>query len=215
MSSAFAAAPGIVGFRGGTAIDDSPQMLSKTRLAVAAAKAGDENAMHFLYSTYADNIYGYVRSIVRDEHEAEDVTQTVFTKLMAAIARYDERGVPFVAWLLRMARNQAIDHLRAQRAIPTESAIDAREVRVPDLDHAQCFREALASLPEEQRSVVYLRHVIGLSPGEIAKRMHRTEHSVHGLHHRGRRALCAELTRLDATPSVHRAAPGRQAAAPV
>jgi RNA polymerase sigma-70 factor (ECF subfamily) len=47
---------------------------------------------------------------------------------------------------------------------------------------------------------VFLRHVVGLTPGEIADRLGRSESSIHGLHHRGRRALQRELTRLDATP---------------
>ena len=205
MTSSFATVPRAAGFRVEAELDESPETLSKTRLAVAAAKAGDERALRFIYSVYADNIYGYVRSIVRDEHEAEDVTQTVFTKLITAIQRYDERGVPFFAWLLRMARNQAIDHLRVRRPTPTESAVEPRQISAPDLGHAQGFRDALAALPEEQRNVVYLRHVVGLSPGEIARRLGRTENSVHALHYRGRRALREELTRREITPSIRRA----------
>ena len=100
-----------VGFRGKTALDDSPHATELTRLAVEQAKQGDEDALCYLYTRYSDNIYGYVRSIVRDDHEAEDVTQHVFTKLMTSIVKYNDRGVPFFAWLLRMARNVAIDHL--------------------------------------------------------------------------------------------------------
>ena len=59
--------------------------------------------MRMLYLRYADNVYGYVCSIVRDEHEAEDVTQQVFAKLMTAIARYEPRSVPFSAWILRIS----------------------------------------------------------------------------------------------------------------
>ena len=62
------------------------------------------------------------------------------------------------------------------------------------------MRTALATLPDEQRQVVILRHVVGLTPGEIAERMGRSEGSIHGLHHRGRRALQRELERLDSTP---------------
>ena len=93
-------------------------MVRKTSLAVARAKEGDREALRFLYVSYSHNIYGYVRSIVRDDHEAEDVTQHVFAKLMTTIGKYDDRGVPFFAWLLRMARNVAIDHLRANRFTP-------------------------------------------------------------------------------------------------
>jgi RNA polymerase sigma-70 factor (ECF subfamily) len=195
-----AARPATVGFRSSTALDDSPETLRKVRLAVARAKEGDRDAVRYLYVVYSHNIYGYVRSIVHDEHEAEDVTQHVFAKLMTAIVKYDDRGIPFFAWLLRLARNLAIDHLRANRLTPMEEVIDPATSEVADLDRAETVRAALATLPEEQRKVVILRHVIGLTPGEIATRMGRTEGSIHGLHHRGRRALQRELQRLDSTP---------------
>ena len=156
--------------------------------------------MRFLYVSYSSNIYGYVRSIVRDDHEAEDITQHVFAKLMTRIGRYDDRGVPFFAWLLRLARNVAIDHLRANRLTPTENVLDPDTSSGIDLDRAETVRSALATLPGEQREVVLLRHVVGLTPSEIADRLGRTEGSIHGLHHRGRRALQRELERLDSAP---------------
>jgi RNA polymerase sigma-70 factor, ECF subfamily len=192
--------PAAVGFRSRTTLDESPETLSRTRLAVARGKEGDHEALRYLYVSYSHNIYGYVRSIVRDDHEAEDITQHVFAKLMTAIARYDDRGVPFFAWLVRFARNVAIDHLRANRLTPTETVLDPDQSAGTDLDRVHTVRDALATLPHEQREVVILRHVVGLTPGEIADRMGRTESSIHGLHHRGRRALQRELERLDSTP---------------
>ncbi|HEY1713496.1 MAG TPA: sigma-70 family RNA polymerase sigma factor [Solirubrobacteraceae bacterium] len=193
-----------IGFRSSTTLDESPETMRKVRLAVARAKEGDREALRYLYVVYSHNIYGYVRSIVHDEHEAEDVTQHVFAKLMTAIAKYDDRGVPFFAWLLRLARNLAIDHLRANRLTPTENVLDPDTSATIDLDQAETVREALATLPDEQRRVVLMRHVIGLSPGEIAEQMGRSEGSIHGLHHRGRRALQRELQRLDSTPYTRR-----------
>jgi RNA polymerase sigma-70 factor (ECF subfamily) len=189
-----------IGFRSKTTLDESADTLRKVRLAVARAKEGDQDALRFLYTTYSHNIYGYVRSIVHDDHEAEDVTQHVFAKLMTTLVKYDDRGVPFFAWLLRMARNLAIDHLRANRLTPTETVHDPDASSGIDLDRTHTVREALATLPQDQREVVLLRHVVGLSPGEIADRMGRTEGSIHGLHHRGRRALQRELVRLESTP---------------
>src|SRR5688572_23541628 len=75
--------------------------------AVARARDGDADALRYLYLRYADNVYGYVCSIVRDEYEAEDVTQHIFAKLMPALARYEPRVVPFSAWILRVAYNAA------------------------------------------------------------------------------------------------------------
>lgn len=174
-----------------------------TQEAVKSAKAGDSEGLHFLYVRYADDVLRYVASFVRDHHEAEDITQNVFAKLMTAIKKYEQREVPFEAWILRVARNAALDHLRAKRAIPTE------EVRVADtgraqtsLDRGRALREALEELPEDQREVLVLRHIVGLSPVEIAGTLDKTESSVHGLHHRGRRTLCASLAELGAAPLV-------------
>jgi len=191
------------GFHGKTTLDESPETTRLVSEAVSRAKQGDREAVRFLYLRYADNVYGYVRSIVRDEHEAEDVTQHVFAKLMTVIVKYDRRGVPFFAWLLRLSHNAAIDHLRSRRAVPAEEvrAVDDSEDEVA-AERSYSVQEALAALPDEQRTVVVLRHVVGLSPGEIASCMGRSESSVHGLHHRGRRALQAELACRDSAPST-------------
>ena len=168
---------------------------------IARAKAGDRDAFRYLYQRFAGNIYGYARSIVRDEHDAEDVTQQVFTRMMTAIANYEDRGVPFSAWLLRIAHNMSIDHMR-RRVLVAEDVHQAEE-RV-DSEHAHhlslSLREALAELPDGQREVVLLRHVAGWSPSEIAEKLGRSEDAVHGLHHRGRRQLKATLRALDAAP---------------
>ena len=210
--TAFETPSASTGFTRRATVNSSPEMLRKTRLAVSRAQEGDQEALRFLYVSYSHNIYGYVRSIVRDDHEAEDVTQHVFAKLMTTIGKYDDRGVPFFAWLLRMARNVAIDHLRANRATPIEAVPEIGSSSHADIDQIQTVREALATLPEEQREVVVLRHVVGLTPGEIADRLGRTESSIHGLHHRGRRALQRELRALETSPST-RPATGRTPAA--
>jgi RNA polymerase sigma-70 factor (ECF subfamily) len=169
--------------------------------AVTQAKAGDMSAIHFLYVRYADDVCGYVNSIVHDSHEAEDITQNVFAKLHTAIKRYEERAVPFAAWIMRVARNATLDHLRARRQIPVEEVRTADPGDQPqELERRQCLKEALATLPDEQRTVLVLRHVAGLSPPEIAKRLGKTESSVHGLHHRGRATLKAALIELEAAP---------------
>ena len=103
-----------------------------TQEAVARAKAGDTEGLHYLYVRYADDVLRYVTSFVRDHHEAEDITQNVFAKLMKAIKKYEQREVPFDAWILRVARNAALDHLRAKRAIPTEEVQAHRHRARPD-----------------------------------------------------------------------------------
>lgn len=174
--------------------------------AVLRAKEGDREALRYLYVHYADHVYGYVLSIVRDEFEAEDVTQHLFAKLMTKLEKYEPREVPFSAWIIRVARNVAVDHMRQRRAIPCE---EVRELQVHTGDdessrhRAIDLRLALDTLPEDQRQVVVMRHLIGLSPGEIAGKLGRTEPSIHGLHHRGRGALRSVLTEMECGPTIN------------
>jgi RNA polymerase sigma-70 factor (ECF subfamily) len=172
--------------------------------AVRRAQAGDLEALGFLYARYAESIYGYVRSIVHSHHEAEDITQHVFAKLMRVIGKYEEREVPFFAWALRVARNVTMDYIRSERLVPVE---EVRKADREESDSAACMqtdelREALDTLPLAQREVLILRHIAGLSPMEIAKLTGKSEGSIHGLHHRGRRTLAAELTNRGMAPTT-------------
>ena len=148
--------------------------------AIEAAKGGSRDAVHYLYCLYADMVYGYVASIVRDQHEAEDVTQAVFTKLMVRIGRYEPRGLPFSQWLLCVARKAALDHLRRGRAVPVGEA------------HAA----------ETTPNVVVLRRVKGLSPPATADGMGSSEAVVHGLHRRRRQALKVALAARGVRPAL-------------
>jgi len=188
------------GFKVSTKVDRSnPEAIAH---AVTAAKAGDMDDVRFLYVHHKDNVYGFVLSIVREPSEAEDVTQQMFMKLMSSIQKYKPRSVPFMAWVLRVARNVAIDYLRQRRTVVVE--------QVPKLscegdesgrDRRWGLESALSALPEDQRDVVVLRNLVGLTPGEIAERMGRSESSIHGLHHRGRQALRRELIAMDCAPA--------------
>ena len=165
------------------------------------AKEGDREAFGFLYARYADDVYRYARSVVRNTHDAEDVTQQVFAKLFVVIGKYQPREVPFLAWMLRVTRNVAVDHLRRARAIPVQEIRAAGAGHEGEsLSNLGALRQALGQLPEAQREVLVLGHLAGLSPGEIAAHTGRSEGAVNGLHHRGRKALIADLTRRGVTP---------------
>jgi RNA polymerase sigma-70 factor, ECF subfamily len=169
--------------------------------AVRRAQAGEDEALRFLYMRYKNNVYGYVLSIVRDQHEAEDVTQQVFLKLMSVIQKYEPRQVPFTAWIIRVARNIAVDHQRQRRAIPRAEVFDPSDRADDALDERRrSIEHALEALPEDQRGVVVLRHIVGMSPGEIADRLGRSEASIHGLHHRARQTLKRKLKDAGCTP---------------
>jgi RNA polymerase sigma-70 factor (ECF subfamily) len=172
--------------------------------AVARAKHGERGAIRFLYIRYAGHVYRYARSIVRNDHDAEDVAQQVFTRLLTAIETYEQRAAPFEGWLLRITHNMAIDHLRRRaRTCQEPEALTRTSDDGAESSHLRTvIREALAGLPEVQREIVVLRHFGGFSPGEIATRTGRSEDSVHGLHHRGRRALKTALAQAGATPST-------------
>jgi RNA polymerase sigma-70 factor, ECF subfamily len=188
-------------FRLRAAAIESPDAARTVRLAVENAKNGDGDAIRYLYVRYANNVYSYVASLLRNHHEAEDVTQQVFAKLPTSLQRYEDRGAPFLSWLVRLARNAAIDQLRSSRATPVaEPMVSEAADDGSSRDRREILRAALAGLPEDQREIIVLRHLGGLAPAEIAQRLGRSESAINGLHHRGRRALRAELTRLGAAP---------------
>lgn len=177
---------------------------------VAAAQAGDQEAMQALYERFADGVHLYVSRIVGGRHDAEDVTQQVFAKLLTELDRYVPGDAPFAAWVLRVARNLAIDHLRRSRLVPCEE-VRSRDTLADDAGRecAASLREALVGLTPDQRNVLLLRHLVGLSPGEIAERTGRTVRSVHCLHHRGRRAARTALNDMGAAPATSRRLAGR------
>src|ERR687885_2513951 len=139
---------------------DDDRERSLTRRAVRPANDGDGEAMGELYDRYAGRVYGHVRRMMRDRHDAEDVTQLVFLKLIWTLDRYDESSGDFCAWLLRVARNLAIDEMRRRRPVLVGD-VYAADVGPGDDDaaaqRAGALREALAELSDDQRQVVVLR----------------------------------------------------------
>lgn len=168
--------------------------------AIARARTGDQEAIRYLYLRFSGNVYGYAKSIVADPAEAEDVTQQLFARLISAIRSYEPRGVPFSAWLLRIAHNLSIDAVRRRRSVPLglDWMADIGDGRDEDLTIE--LRAALFELPPAQREVVVLRHIAGWSPPEIAEHLDKSQQAIHGLHHRGRCALREGLTRREAVP---------------
>lgn len=163
--------------------------------AIGNAKRGNREGIHYLYCQYAPMVLRSVRSVVADEYEAQDVTQEVFLKLITVIGSFEQGSVPFSAWLSRVSRNVAIDHLRRRRPTPlgelpepfSQESFQDRSGRTAELT------AAFAELEQSQREVMMLRHIHGLQPREIAERLSKSESAIHGLHHRGRRSLQASL----------------------
>jgi RNA polymerase sigma-70 factor (ECF subfamily) len=175
------------------------------RAAIAGARRGEMDAVRLLYVCYTAEVLIAIKGIVRDSHEAEDIAQEVFIKLISVIEQYTPReGVPFGAWIRRVARNCAYDHLRGRRAQPCDELELHSEHGQIEHERRRDICRAFASLPSEQRSVMVLRHIRGLSPTEIASALGKSESSIHGLHHRGRVNLRKSLAKLGAAPVVER-----------
>ena len=165
--------------------------------------AGEPHAVEEIYRHYGHLVYTIALRPLGDRADAEDVTQQVFLKLMSVIHKYQPREVPFTSWLLRVSRNVALDYLRQRRLVPCEEVYGpAHAADDAGQDRRWGLEQALGTLPEEQRNVVVLRHLVGLTPGEIAERMGRSEASIHGLHHRARKAVREELIQAGCAPAA-------------
>jgi RNA polymerase sigma-70 factor, ECF subfamily len=173
------------------------------RRLVERAKAGDHDAMRQLYVSFAPHVRDHVKRIVVDPDDADDVTQQIFATLLTKLGRYEPGEAPFRAWILRVSRNAAIDHARRTRALPCEEVRTIQEhADERPLERRASLCEALASLTAGQRDVLLLRHVVGLTPEEIATRLGRSVRSVICLHQRGRAAACTALDELGSAPAT-------------
>ena len=170
---------------------------------VERAVRGDAAAFTELYDCCAPGLRRYVRSMVWNTWDAEDVTQDALVKIFVGISRYDSTRAPFSAWMLRVARNAAIDHLRRQRGRPAVDGVD--ECTALDDAGQQCgqfLRDVLHELPPSQREILMLRAFGGFTPPEVARQVKRSRGSINTLYHRARLAAKASLLAMDAAPST-------------
>jgi RNA polymerase sigma-70 factor (ECF subfamily) len=175
----------------------------RVRRLVVAARAGDRDAMCEIYERHVARVRAHVMRILGDEHDADDVTQQVFAKLLTELHRYRPGEARFMAWVLRVAHNAAIDHVRRTRTVPYEEVRGLNASDDPAAATARAaLQAALATLPRAQRDVLLLTHLVGLSPTEIAERLGRSVRSIHGLHYRGRAAAQEALHDLGSAPAT-------------
>ena len=154
------------------------------------AKQGDKEAFAQLYEGHFDRIYRYLVLRVWNKAEAEDMTQQVFVRAVESIPSFRWKGVPFSAWLYRIAHNLVVDHIRKQKRRPTvpfeESLVvsdsDPRQEVERRLDIEQLV-SATGRLTEAQREVISLRFAGGLSVAEAARVMAKSEGAVKALQH--------------------------------
>jgi RNA polymerase sigma-70 factor, ECF subfamily len=163
----------------------------RTLQAVARAKDGDRMAVRYLYSRYSDTVRRYAAALLRDTDAADDVVQTTFLKLLTKIDRYEPRSVPFEAWLLRVTRNVALDEVRRRAAHPQAPVLetDAPTTEAPAAERNGTLRAALGHLPQGEREVLLLRHLVGLNDDEIATRLGTDATEVQRTHRRAQTRL--------------------------
>jgi RNA polymerase sigma-70 factor, ECF subfamily len=163
------------------------------RLLLEAAQR-DPRRFAELYEIHFHRVYAYVVGKVRRREEAEDVTSEVFHQALANIGSYEWRGVPFLAWLIRIAANVITDRWRqlsreSDDPVPEDLEDDTAE----DIEQCAALSQLVQGLPEDQRRVVVLRFVEQKSIKEIAKEIRRTEGAVKQLQFRALTKLRAQM----------------------
>ena len=180
------------------AADKGPQISQAlVQQLVARAQQGDQDAYATLYNTYSKKIHSYLRYHLNNRSEvAEDLAADVFLKAMEKINSYQFNGVPFSAWLYRIAHNHLIDYLRAQ---PKKQGVSLDEcVGVDDpsaeksLDQTlnqQQLSGAFEGLTEDQRQVIVYRFLQDRSIADTARLMEKNEDAVKQLQVRALRNM--------------------------
>jgi len=167
---------------------------------VARARAGDPDAFAALYEDLAPRVHRFLRYRVPDPERAEELLQQVFLQMIAALPRYESRGLPFAAWVFRIARNAVIDASRVERpSVPLEVVHDVPSwAPGPDElaiagDERERLLAVLERLPRDQHDVLVYRFFGGLSPREVAPLLDRSEGAVRVLQHRALEVLRRQL----------------------
>lgn len=173
---------------------------------VRRARSRDQEAFSELYTLYFDRIYRYVRLKVGSTTESEDITSGVFLSAWRTIHQFaPQRESSFAAWLFRLAHNAVIDRYRRARDILSLDSTDKQPVihavqpgPEDQVEHQFDIDElytALQSLTPEQREVVLLRFVEGLSAREVGDIMGKQEGAVRGMQFRAIESLRRALAR--------------------
>lgn len=175
--------------------------LDDTQL-VEMAKAGDKDAFGELYERYVEKIYNYIYYRTGNHHDAEDISARVFFRAIAHIETYTERGVPFQAWLYRIAHNLVANWHRdraRRKVIPLDEYIasslksEAPDREAEENEEREVLLAAIRRLPEERQQLLLLKFVEHLSNAEIGDIMGRTEGAIKSLYHRTLTSLRDEL----------------------
>ena len=145
---------------------------------IAAAQADPARFEH-LYDRYVHRVYGFVSRRVGNRAAAEDITSAVFEQALANLPRFEWRGVPFAAWLIRIASNALADHWRRlarESGDPSSDVPDAAEMTA--IEQRAILFQLVDRLPDLQRRVIEMRFGEEKSLRDVAAALHRSEGAV-------------------------------------
>jgi RNA polymerase sigma-70 factor (ECF subfamily) len=174
--------------------------------AVERAAQWDTEAFSQLYERYVTRIYNYIYYRTGNPHEAEDLTSRVFHRALHHINHYDNRGIPFTAWLYRIAHNLVANWHRdnsRRKEVPLEDYTQqphrslAPEASVVDNQEMEDLLIAIRRLPPDRQQLLILKFVEGMSNAEVATIMIRSEGAIKSLYHRTLISLRDELSKID------------------
>ena len=167
---------------------------------VDQAIAGDREAFGELYERHVRRVYRYLLYMAKDVDVAEDLTEETFLQALAAIHRYQRRGVPFVAWLLRIAHNLQLNlnGRRARRSVPLvhedqEGVMGSPESAFEHKANGERLMQAIQALNGDQRQVIVLRFIEGLGCADTARVLGKSVGAVRVAQYRALRALRQSL----------------------
>jgi RNA polymerase sigma-70 factor (ECF subfamily) len=177
---------------------------------VELARAGDREAFGRLYEELAPRIYNYFyHHLSGQSTTAEDLAEEVFVNVLTRLDSYTDRGLPFSAWIFRVAHNRLVDYFRSQHRRPQISLENAGQAAdlVPERElqrvvDRQTLMAALEQLTPDQRNVIVLRFLQHLSLAETALALDKSEGGVKKLQERGLDALRRVLTGRRPLPSA-------------
>jgi len=175
-------------------------------LALARRSAADREAFGILYERHVRRIYSYIYYRTGNHHDAEDLTARVFQRAYGHISEFTDRGVPFSAWLYRIAHNLVANWHRDRSRRPTVSLDDRAasgvagehpEAQALASEEKSLLLEAVRRLPADRQQLLILKFVERLSNSEVGGIMGRTEGAVKSLYHRTLNSLREELDHLE------------------
>jgi len=173
--------------------------------AVKLAVTGDADAFSFLYEQNVTRIYNYIYYRTGSEADAEDLTARVFHRAFGHIEKYQEKGVPFTAWLYRIAHNLTANWYRdiqRRKEISLEEQLDLPyhgeppERQIERSQEKELLMKAIRRLPPDRQQLILLKYLEDLTNGEIALIMGRTEGAIKSLYHRALISLRQEIDAL-------------------